>query len=205
VEQELDPRLRIDPGASERARKVAIARSLGLGKAEASSIQPSFWLTPRQPWVSSGAGIAVVTETDPLEIPRSRTWFVNYRAIDQLPFGSIDIAPNPRFLEWDRRESNGVIFNDVPVNPREWLMVECYVSGADSYRLGTSPAGRTSEYPRTAASASVVTPAGTRAWAFPPSVERVRLYELSARADRSSRLDPRRWQFGGCEFTPLRV
>lgn len=181
------------PTEAERevARKVALVRTFGLLITDAAALQPSFWLTPRQPWVSSGAGLTISNEfqTTP-----------TYAATAAMPHGFITMAANPpRATVLDvlpfsaGTPLNTVNLIDVPSDPRDWLLVECIVSGAQRYNLveGPSPGRSTATGDRVAA-------------VFRPSTAAQRRFVLDGYIRRENPEDHTRWQFGGCEITPVR-
>lgn len=196
----IDPAVRVPTESeAEAARKIAVARTLGLLIADAAALQPSLWLTPRQPWAPSGAGLTIVNEfqTTP-----------TYAATATMPHGFITLAANPPTPSvasiipgFASPRENRVKLIDIPNDPRHWFLVECIVSGAEHYNIF---AGFGNAAAPSVRRERLRADGGRIAAAFAPTPGPPRWFAVDGYVRRESPEDRTQWQFGGCEITPVR-
>ena len=175
------PTLSASEANTAAARKVAAANKWGLS-INASNLRPSFWLAAAKPSDPNGASISVVST-----VPSN----ISFTASAGLPHGSVTLKRNPP----GGAEYVGLL--DVPSSARTWTLVECIVSGADTFHLNigmAQPAG-TGGY--TYERKDVPAAGGKLTVLIEPSAAK-RAIGLMSYGPATAQ-----WKWGGCEITPI--
>ena len=148
------------------ARKVELLHALQMTDAAAAWLRPSMWATPR--YSSPRASLSTATQGG---------LSINLSPTPSMPYGSIRQA----------RERNQIVVG-APASVRDWLLFDCIVDGAASYRYRISLA----EF-------QTVTPSADHhvVVLFPPSLNTGHSLLLIPSGGGSE------WSFGGCEITPI--
>jgi len=167
------------PAEAERARKTAMLRAAGLN-APVGALGASFWLTPQSPYLNPTTFVQVADE-----YPMAP----DYTITPQFPFGRIPIVVSPRTGAWWA----GLTF---PAGPFQYVLVECTVGGVSEYGV---------QYRMFEVGGDGITflriyrqpGAGKLSFVLPPAASGRHgpiIWGVGTRG---------RWDFGGCEITPV--